>query len=600
MKKKVILDWESYYDDEISVVTMGNANYVKAADAYLGAVAVGDEVMCGTPQELGDMLSQMAKDPTLEFWAANSNFDQAFFEKYYGPTVNPWQCVLDLGASHQLPRSLAGQSRVALGKVMDKGTRDMMKKRHWADLTLSEKERVQEYCMDDVRQTAKLIEVLPPMSADEKLIAEHTRLQNRRGIYVDREQVEADKEKLAKMRWDAHMAVPWHADEALLSPGALRDWCLANQIPPPRSIAKTDAECDALMKKYPKFGGLMENLRKYRTANTLLEKISSLKARTTEDDILPLELIYCGAPHTRRWSSRGFNIQNLPNKPMECGIGADGKSQTLWPRSWVRARPGKILCVKDYSQIEPRCLQYLAGNHALLDKIREGYKYYEAYASMARGWKGAPGSLKAEYGTKKYTLLKNEAIGLGYGMGVDKFIAYALQNGNVIERKDAEATVRQYRVGNPKVTALWKRMDNLLANAKLDKDHTLQLEMPTGEFMTYFTVRGGKHGNTATVIQGQYDKQSLKYGLWGGMVTENMCQRMSRDLLAIKAADVEYKLGIPVIFTSHDELIAEVDDNETSKTEANAEITRIMSEPPAWAEGLPLEVEGGFAYAYTK
>ena len=41
-----------------------------------------------------------------------------------------------------------------------------------------------------------------------------------------------------------------------------------------------------------------------------------------------------------------------------------------------------------------RCANWLVGNMDLLNAIRAGYSYYEAYARLYKGWQGAPGTLK--------------------------------------------------------------------------------------------------------------------------------------------------------------------------------------------------------------
>ena len=94
--KNVIIDYETYYDNDVSVVGQGNANYSRDADAYIVSVEVeGEAAECGTLAEMGDKLNNLQADSTVRPVAANSNFDQAFFEKYHKPFVLPWHCILD-------------------------------------------------------------------------------------------------------------------------------------------------------------------------------------------------------------------------------------------------------------------------------------------------------------------------------------------------------------------------------------------------------------------------------------------------------------------------------------------------------------------------
>jgi hypothetical protein len=86
-------------------------------------------------------------------------------------------------------------------------------------------------------------------------------------------------------------------------------------------------------------------------------------------------------------------------------------------------RKGKRFCIIDLSQIEPRCLNWIICNEALLSKVREGMAIYEAFARTSSGWTG--GNLK-KADKKKYALAKANVLALGYGAGWKKFITMAL------------------------------------------------------------------------------------------------------------------------------------------------------------------------------
>jgi DNA polymerase bacteriophage-type len=596
MKTKVVIDYESFYDGETSVTELGNRNYAAKADAYIGAVTVGDEVHCGTLKEIGPLCDQLAKDPSVELWAANSNFDRSFFEKYHGPAVNDWGCILDLGSFNQCPRDLAGLAKTVLRKEMDKSTRDQMKGVHYEELSEAAKEKVQQYCADDVIAAAQILEQLTPMTVAEDAISKYTRMTNRRGICVDVDLVEEDKTRLAEMNFCALKAIPWHDSAAPLSYRQLQMWCSTQGLPCPKSTSKKDEECQELMSENPRLNEMLGTMRRLRQSNMMLKKLELMMKRIGDKNIMPLDLIYCGAPHTRRWSSQGFNIQNLDKEPVKVH---NEKNETVWTRNWLVPRPGKKFLILDFAQIEPRCLNWLAGNTPLLEAMHAGFSYYEAYASAARGWKGAAGSLKAEYGKQKYTLLKNECLGLGYGMGVDKFIAYNAQSGAIITAEEAKKTVAMFRSSNKCVTDLWEKLDGFLTSGIRDKEKHLAIDLPNGEPIHYFNMARTAKGAIGFVIKGDRSHLSKSY-LWGGVVTENLCQRMSRDLLATAIPKLE-AAGLPVIFSSHDEVIIEVEANtDKQKLEAKSNACKILCTPPDWAEGLPLQVEGDWADSYCK
>jgi DNA polymerase len=258
--------------------------------------------------------------------------------------------------------------------------------------------------------------------------------------------------------------------------------------------------------------------------------------------------------------------------------------------------------VLDFSQVEPRCLNWLVGNEEMMEALRHGFSYYEAYCAFARGWKGAPGTLKSELGLTRYTLLKNECLGLGYGMGVDRFIEYAAENGNTIPAAEAKPVVDGFRERNKKIVQFWRKLDNLIISAARDKSKQLDITMPSGDLLKYFSVRnkrgGGYEGYT---IKGDFSGKNKQFNLWGGTLTENVTQRMSRDILAESVVRLEDS-GVPVAFHSHDEVILVVDatEDEKRREEIKREAEQIMLITPDWCAGLPLGVDGNFCDRYTK
>ena len=591
--KNAIVDYETYYDDKVSVVTLGTTNYVAAADAYIVGVHIDGVIsQCGTLTEMGSTMEQISKDPTVRCVAANSNFDQAWSDKYGWSSPNSWFCVLDQAAFNQYPRNLAGCAGVVLGEKVDKTARDQMKGVRYESLPDGEQIKMQEYCLNDCAKENEVLLKMPAMSPFEEEVAEHTRLMNRRGVFIDTDLVEADKTKLEALRFATFREIPWHADAPPLSYPALVRHCNSIGIPAPKTLSKVDEETTDLMDVHPALKEVVGAMRKFRKANTMLKKVETLMRRVSPEGVLPLDILYCGAPHTRRWSSKGFNVQNLDKEPMDVGNG-----DTVWSRHWLIPRPGHIFLIFDFAQIEPRCLNWLAGNEEMMAALRSGFSYYEAYLTAAKqaarvGWSGTPGTLKKEVGVAKYTKVKNESLGCGFGMGDKKYTTYAN-----VSPEEAKMVITGFRKGNPKIVQLWRRLDGLIRTAAHDKSKHLAMEMPSGDLLQYFSIRSNTKGYEGFVTRGDFGFSSKQGKLWGGTLTENVTQRMARDILANALINIE-KAGIPVVFHAHDEGILEVPID--SKDEAKAEADRIALTPPDWAKDLPLGIESSFATAYTK
>jgi len=70
--------------------------------------------------------------------------------------------------------------------------------------------------------------------------------------------------------------------------------------------------------------------------------------------------------------------------------------------------------------------------------------------------------------------------------------------------------------------------------------------------------------------------------LWRGLACENICQAVANDILRESLRQVD-----DVVLHVHDELVVETDQPEA----VTLELDKIMCTPPAWATGLPLDVE---------
>lgn len=623
--KNVIVDFETYYDKDISVSTMGLPNYVKAADAYMVSVVGEDIEFCGSVAELITHTgTSWVTDPTLTFWAANANFDQTVWEKYLPRTAHPWQCVLDRAAAAQLPRNLADVCKVHLGVKLDKKVRDDMKGVRFEELPDAQQQRVQTYCLDDSLNTRRLVETLPEMSASEAAVAAHTRAANRRGVHIDLPKVERDVRYLERIKSEALRAIPWSEERAPLSPAAFSEFCASLGLKAPASLDKRNVATTEFLKQNPKAAKVVEHMRTLRGSNTKIEKLKTLQG-TVSGGVMPLELLYCGARHTRRWSSRGFNVQNLDKAPAfaemmaewpefklsPCCEGAQGAvlcpvcsgimpgggKPGIFMREYLLPPPGCVFGILDFSQIEPRCLNWLCGNEELLAAIRAGYGIYEAHAKATMKWTGAPGTLK-KTDPLMYHFAKMRVLALGYGMGAGLFLETAGNAGILLTAEQAEATVKEFRASNPLITQMWRKFDAQIRSAAFQNDRHLEIEMPTGEFLHHFGVRAKADGGFESfTIKGDFSQQSLQPRLWGGTLAENVTQRMARDILADSILRLE-KAGFPVIFHAHDEVILALP--TAGARAALKEAEALMSIPPDWCPDLPVGVDGDISPCYTK
>lgn len=173
-------------------------------------------------------------------------------------------------------------------------------------------------------------------------------------------------------------------------------------------------------------------------------------------------------------------------------------------------------------------------------------------------------------------LLVHNCLGAGYGCGAEKFITVAKTMADLeIDLETATKIVGDFRRSNPKITQFWRTLEMAM---KREARGNFSIELPSGRSMTYYDV---KLAGGLTAVLGLGGK---RYKFWGGVLTENVCQAVARDVIRDAIINLE-AAGITTLFTVHDEVICEVPVDFDSNI-----IRRIMVQEPSWMPGIPLDV----------
>ena len=176
----------------------------------------------------------------------------------------------------------------------------------------------------------------------------------------------------------------------------------------------------------------------------------------------------------------------------------------------------------------------------------------------------------------------HNCLGLTYGQFARGFQAYAKTFGLDVSLEEAADQVRQFKKLNPKLVAFWKTLER---GAKMSRNDTFEIELPSGRSMKYFnmTVTKGRYGPefSARPVRGE----AMTYYSYGKF-HNNLCQGTARDVLGEAVLAIEDKLKLPVVLTVHDEVLVEVD--EADAKDAQVEVSRIMATPPEWLGDIPL------------
>jgi hypothetical protein len=282
------------------------------------------------------------------------------------------------------------------------------------------------------------------------------------------------------------------------------------------------------------------------------------------------------------------------------------------------AEKGNRFGIIDWSAIEGRCVAWVANERWLLTEFaKHGADVYVIMASDIYG-RQITKDHKDERQVGKITVL-----GCGYGMGPGKFKVFcetAKPRVDLVKAgTTAEVCIKKYRTKNPRICQIWKMyelaaMDAIRGTPRVAgkcrffmRGHCLNIELPNGKRMIYRSPTITKEVPQWALVRGLNvrEKDTIKYRhtygnmktIYGGLITENICQAISSLLLRESMKRLEAE-GIPVVGHVHDEVVIEEPENRIENS--LKVMATIMSETPTWAKGFPIGVEGFSNPRYVK
>ncbi|MES2704823.1 MAG: DNA polymerase [Bacteroidota bacterium] len=328
----------------------------------------------------------------------------------------------------------------------------------------------------------------------------------------------------------------------------------------------------------------------------------------------PVDYNYAGAKNTHRLSGGkggGGNPTNLK------------RGGTL--RKCIHAAEGKRLLVSDLSQIECRMVLWLGsqmpastgGEAEALEVMRNGGDIYCYFGSIMYGYE-----INKKDHPLQRQIAKSAVLGLGFGMGAARFMDYCLTMGIKITAIEAESAVALYRNTFKGVVQLWRATNTVMKSAvenngpdyDADPDRGgvhypngirqlpgvtltrdpffghVALQSYSGLLLKYPDLSWDAEG------QGTYRDGNSRVKVFGGKFVENIVQHLARCVLVdmLRLIDPVY----PVVMSTYDELVMEIDDDDESERIATEFVTRIMTQEHPEFPGLPLGVETGSAVRY--
>lgn len=633
---RVYLDFETYSEKDLKSV--GAYRYAEdpSTEILLVGFAIGDQaVQVVEPSDplLESLFNAIENGATIV--AHNAPFERLIWN-HVGPKLSwpivqdkQWNCTAARGRALGLPGSLEDMA-IALKLMKQKnkagsalitkyckpskaGRRDI--KEHRDDYIA-----FKQYCGDDVDVTRELDTKLPELITWERQIFLHDLIVNDRGIPVDVPLLH----KSAKIIADLES----HFENESLKVAGVRatqrdkviEWLGQHGLVLDNLQAKTVEDAMLLPDLDPIVKEFLE--LRYESSRIGTKKNKKMLELVCSDGTIKGSFLYHSAT-TGRYGAKGVQVQNfgkadsdaMQEKVLHIIDTADAETFlkefprpltaiSKCMRGFIKAPQGNKFLIADYSSIEARVLAWLAEETFLLEAYIEGEDVYKKMAASIYG------CTIEEVDTHKRFFGKQVILGAGYSMGPKRFRDRCKDFGVIIPASEATRIIDLYRESVPKIAHYWKRVDLAAIKAvstgqaikagkcvfRIEKDF-LKIDLPSGRSLSFYEPRiiQSDWGTPKVEFTGFFNGKAVAEGLYGGLITQNICQAVARDLLC-NGMLVSEDNGYPVVLHCHDESVSIVENGIGSIGDYMDQLCRL----PDWAEGLPLAAEGEEAPRYKK
>lgn len=450
------------------------------------------------PQEIID---HIASGGPIRAW--NASFERQIWKrimvpKHGAPPVRDeqWYCTMAEAAAMGIPLSLDKAAKVLGLKVKkdEEGYKLMLRmskpRKIEDDGTIiwwnvpERLNRLYEYCINDVRVERMAVRALRRLSAKEREMFLLDQRMNDRGLRVDLPLIRAARSIVIEGKARADEAldrITGGEVTAVTQNGRLVEW-LRNQDIDTISVAKPKITEILEGEVTPEVRAVLELRSEAGRSSTA--KLNSMEAYADELGIIR-GLVQYHAAHTGRWGGRGPQPQNFPRGEIEdienlipAVLTEDYDLLDLLAppvptissmlRSMLMSHEGYDLIAGDFSAIEARVLNWLAGETEILELFRamdagDSLKHPYKVMAVRMGRAATPADVKKP--SEDYQAGKAAELGCGFGMGWEKGIDAAWKVYQVrLNEEQSKHMVEVYRNTHPNVVDFWYETEN---NVKL-------------------------------------------------------------------------------------------------------------------------------------
>jgi DNA polymerase I-like protein with 3'-5' exonuclease and polymerase domains len=600
----ITLDFETYYTTkDLGFKTQTTEEYVR--DPRFEVVGVAVKVNNEPTQWCSDSLDE------IDLWlhqfdwdnsmvvAHNAMFDMAILNWHFD--IRPKAIADTLSMARAINGIEVGNSLKKLAVHYELGVKGEevlqavnLRRRDFSEEQLAE---YGAYCRNDVDLTYDLFLTLLPMfqKVELKLIDLTIRMFTEPQLRLDESLLQQhlvevkNRKKLLLDECGANI-------EDLMSNQKFAEVLRGLGVEPPMKISLTTGkEALALAKSDEGFKALAEHPdeRVQTLVAARLGNKTTLEETRTERLIgiagrgkIPVPLSYYAA-HTGRWGgSDKINFQNFPSRGDNAGK----------LKKAILAPEGHVIIDCDSAQIEARVLAWFAGQKDLVEAFRNGEDVYKIMASAIYRKE------REEVTPSERFVGKTTILGAGYGMGSAKFQTQLKTFGVSVSAEESARIIATYRETYPSIPTLWKSGSTAIDAMSKKRTATWGngcisigaegILMPNGLYQRYPNLRKvrDKDGKDQYI----YDSRKGAVKLYGGKLTENICQGLARCIIGEQLIKISRKYR--VVLTVHDAVACVAPQQEAE--EAMAYVMECMRFVPSWADGIPLNCEAGIGESY--
>ena len=499
-----------------------------------------------------------------------------------------------------------------------------------------------QYCLGDIKTEAEVSAAVSDLSPEELTVWLVDQNINTRGIAVDRQAL-ADCIYIVDQTHEKYTAELQALTEgAVSSPNEVKrmsEWLHAQGV----HTDSLDAES---------VGSLLADSSLPRQARRVLEiramlasasvkKLYAINRRVSSDGRLRDLLQYAGALHTRRWSGKGPQPQNLTTSLrneegdtaavdealsyihkgslslIEEHYGNPVSVVSGCLRGLFCAGPGRDLICSDYKAIEAVVLAELAGEAWRQQVFQTHGMIYEMSAAKITGipfidfvnYKKEQG----EHHPLRKKIGKVAELASGYQGGLGAWKNFGADEH--LTDDEIKTAVAAWRRESPNIVKFWYAMEDC-ARAAIQRpgecfeyrgigfgvrNDILHIRLLSGRLLNYHEPRltpdvtsWGKEVLKISFMGWNSDFKKgppgwMRLDTYGGCLTENVTQATARDILAHALVGLERAGYCPVLHV-HDEPVGEVPEGWGSVEE----FEKIMTTLPDWCRGWPIKATGGW------